>query len=249
MNARILSLLLIAASCACSSQAWASSANLAIPVTSASTSTFTALHTYYMSPTGSDSANGLTPATAWATPNHAVVCGDVIIAAAGAYGTSTLTNSFGAVANCPSSTGGIDGAGGIYFATLLCGGTYVGACNINNPCSTSNNPGQGAEMNQNNWAIEGWAISSSYATNCSGFPFTVNTSHQFGEQTTTSVLHHIAWINDIAYDAAAGFTTLSWGANSGIGYGVDYWAMVGDIAQNAAGRNDGFWTPRSISSV
>ena len=44
---------------------------------------FTALHTYFMSPTGSDSNNGLTAATAWATPNHAVNCGDVIIAAAG----------------------------------------------------------------------------------------------------------------------------------------------------------------------
>ena len=32
---------------------------------------FTALHTYYMSPTGSDSNSGLTAATAWATPNHA----------------------------------------------------------------------------------------------------------------------------------------------------------------------------------
>ena len=42
---------------------------------------FVALHTYYMSPTGSDSNNGLTVATAWATPNHAVNCGDVIIAA------------------------------------------------------------------------------------------------------------------------------------------------------------------------
>ena len=47
---------------------------------------FTALHTYFMSPTGSDSNNGLTAATAWATPNHAVNCGDVIIAAAGSYG-------------------------------------------------------------------------------------------------------------------------------------------------------------------
>ena len=46
---------------------------------------FVALHTYYMSPTGSDSNNGLTAATPWATPNHGVNCGDVIIAAAGSY--------------------------------------------------------------------------------------------------------------------------------------------------------------------
>jgi len=46
---------------------------------------FTALHTYYISPTGNDSNNGTSAATPWATPNHSVQCGDVIIAAAGAY--------------------------------------------------------------------------------------------------------------------------------------------------------------------
>ena len=55
------------------------------PVTASGSVPFVALHTYYMSPTGSDSNNGLTAATAWATPNHAVNCGDVIIAAAGSY--------------------------------------------------------------------------------------------------------------------------------------------------------------------
>jgi len=46
---------------------------------------FTALHTYYISPTGSDSNNGTSAATPWLTPNHSVVCGDVIIAAAAAW--------------------------------------------------------------------------------------------------------------------------------------------------------------------
>ena len=42
---------------------------------------FTALHTYYISSTGNDGNNGTSAATAWATPNHSVVCGDVVIAA------------------------------------------------------------------------------------------------------------------------------------------------------------------------
>ena len=71
---------------------------------------FVALHTYYMSPTGSDSNNGLTAATAWATPNHAVNCGDVIIAAPGTYNGNF--SSWGKVSSCPSTSGGIDGTGG-----------------------------------------------------------------------------------------------------------------------------------------
>ena len=71
-----------------------------------------------MSPTGSDSNNGLTAATAWATPNHAVNCGDVIIAAAGIY---PVQPNWGTVSNCPSTSGGIDGKGGVYFASVLCG--------------------------------------------------------------------------------------------------------------------------------
>src|SRR5277367_777400 len=79
---------------------------------------FTALHTYYISPTGSDGSNGTSVATAWATPNHKVVCGDVIIAAPGAYNSNSFdslshgSSLYGTVANCPSKSGGIDGTGG-----------------------------------------------------------------------------------------------------------------------------------------
>ena len=53
--------------------------------------------------------------------------------------------------------------------------------------------------------------------------------------------HHIAFINDIATFNASGFTTHSVGANSGAGFGLDYFAVVGDIAQNSGGRNDGLY--------
>src|SRR5262245_17329298 len=53
---------------------------------------FTALHTYFMAASGcSDSYNGLSPTFSggsngpWCSPNHKVVCGDVIVASAGAY--------------------------------------------------------------------------------------------------------------------------------------------------------------------
>ena len=74
-------------------------------------------------------------------------------------------------------------------------------------------------------------MSEGYASGHSGFGFTANTG--------TAQLHHIAFINDISTFNASGFTTNSVGANSGAGYGLDYFAVVGDIAQNSAGRNDG----------
>ena len=155
------------------------------PSTSGSVS-FVALHTYYMSPTGSDSNSG-TASSPWATPNHALVCGDVIVAAAGAY---RALGNWGAVSNCPSTSGGIDGTGGIYFATLLCGGTDVGACSI---VGTVTGTAE-IEVNKNNWAVEGWAVSEGYT--CSGgagYGFMVNTS------VSGAVKHHVAFINDISY--------------------------------------------------
>ena len=181
---------------------------------------FVALHTYYMSPTGSDSNNGLTVATAWATANHAVNCGDVIIAAAGSYNTHLPQANFGTVTNCPSKSGGIDGTGGIYFATLLCGGTYVGACTITQPGKIAFEP-------TSNWAIEGWQISGIGANSTAFMPYAC---------TNGIVLHHIAFINDISFNLGQAYGTNDCGM-SGPGKtspGSDYVAVIGNIAQNAA---------------
>ena len=198
-----------------------------VPIVAASSSqggskgvAFTALHTYFMSPTGSDSNNGLTAATAWATANHAVKCGDVIIAAAGSYNTSLPGEGFGAVSNCPSASGGIDGTGGIYFATLLCGGTYVGACTITEPNKTAFEP-------TSNWAIEGWQVSGIGAGYTAFMPYAC---------TSGTVLHHIALINDISFNLGQAYGTNDCGM-SGAGKtspGSDYVAVIGNIAQNAA---------------
>jgi hypothetical protein len=183
---------------------------------------------HYISPTGNDGNNGLTTGTAWATPNHALNCGDVIVAAPGNY---NVLQSWGTVSNCPSTTGGVDGTGGVYFAVLLCGGTFVGACEVNHPTGHD----FAIDMPKSNWAVEGWLASEGYVNGATGFGFTVNDSANAG------VVHHIAWINDISQFNGSGFTTNSEGANNGPGYGVDYWAVVGNIAQDSAGRNDGFW--------
>src|ERR1700722_16096735 len=177
---------------------------------------FVALHTYYMSPNGSDSNNGLTAATAWATANHAVSCGDVIVAAAGSY---PDLQGFGKVSNCPSTSGGIDGAGGVYFATLLCGGSNVGACNITTKAATSGNT-VGIEIAKNNWAVEGWYV------NTSGH------GRAFEGYGCGGVIHHVAFINDVSANNLQATDTNDCGKAGS--YGVDYFATVGVIAQNSA---------------
>lgn len=181
---------------------------------------FTALHTYYISPTGNDGLAGTSSGTAWATPNHAVNCGDVIIAAAGTY--SSGWSSWGTVSNCPSTSGGIDGTGGVYFAVILCGGSDLEACKMTLSGGTAFN------VQSNYWAVEGFKATTGGA---SGAAFMANAP-------SSSVnTHHVAFINDVAYNTGQGF-----GDNGCVGGcqqtagpgGTDYYAIVGNIAQNAA---------------
>ena len=188
---------------------------------------FTALHTYFMSPTGSDSNNGLTAATAWATPNHAVNCGDVIIAAAGSYG--PFQGNWGTVSNCPSTSGGIDGTGGIYFATVLCGGSYVGASEITTKAPTSGNT-EAFQVSNSNWAVEGWYVN----TSGHGRAFESYACTYAG-----GIKHHVAFINDISADNLLAAGTNDCGQDEGSTsvpspVGTDYFAVVGMIAQNSA---------------
>ena len=210
----------------CAGSSGGSTATCSAPLSSASGSgsggggnvAFTALHTYYMSPTGSDSNNGTSPSTPWATPNHSVNCGDVIIAAAGSY---PDLHSFGTVSNCPSTSGGIDGTGGIYFATLLCGAASVGDCYITTKTNTTGDTH--AMYLGDNWAVEGWYV------NTSGFG---RAFESYGCQTTGSANHHVAVINDISANNLEAFDTNDCGNASA--KSTDYAAVVGTIAQNSA---------------
>ena len=168
-----------------------------------------------MSPTGND-ANSGTSASPWATPNHNVVCGDVIIAAPGAY---KEFGYFGTVSSCPSTSGGVDGTGGVYFATVLCGGAYVGDCSI------TATGGVAFGIAKSNWAVEGWQASIP-----KGRAFFADAG-----ASDTTIIHHVAFINDIAYNSDDGFTTGDAGRNHNVpGNGVDQFAVVGSIAQNTA---------------
>ena len=182
-----------------------------------SNSTFTALHTYFLSASGNDNCNGTSPAAgssgncAWKTPNHAVVCGDVIIAAPGTYSSAFVT--WGTVSNCPSTTGGIDEQGGVYFATLLCGGADLTSC----PVLVSNS--NGFDVNKSNWAVEGFSV-------------TVGTAYEAMKADACSVsstLHHVALVNNLIYGAGYGIDA----THCGNSFGADYLGFVGNILDNA----------------
>lgn len=189
---------------------------------------FQALHTYYISPTGSDSANGTSPSTAWATPNHALDCGDVVIAEAGTYSAGQFgAGHWGAVSGCPSTTGGIDGQGGIYFSVLLCAGPDMTSCTVDGGSN------EAFRVDSSNWAIEGFTTTQLATASAGGYAIACNTA----TSETTTTQHHIAFINDIASNCdAAGFGSDSW---TGPGGGVDQYALVGAIAYNAAPSQGG----------
>jgi len=181
---------------------------------------------YYLDPSGNDSCNGTSSALgssgncAWATPNHALNCGDVIIAKAGAYSSNGF-GYWGTVSNCPSTSGGIDGTGGIWFAVVLCGST-LGTCTDD----VTGTVGWAFDVTANNWAVEGWVVST-----------TVNNDAPAGfvADGRTVPVHHIAFVNDIAYSVGIGFGGLDNGTSHDApgASGFDYLAFVGDIAQNA----------------
>jgi hypothetical protein len=178
---------------------------------------------HYIAPTGSDAADGLTAGTAWATSNHAMKCGEIIIAAPGTY-TNKFTQNFGAVSNCPSTSGGIDGSGGIYFVTILCAGSDLVACQAT---ATGGRPVFGWNFGQSNWAIQGFLVAN------------VSSSRAFEVRThnckTGYNSHHIASINNVVYNSLQAFGVNDCGRGAGSNPpAADYLAVVGMIAQNSA---------------
>src|SRR5262249_41656965 len=162
---------------------------------------------------------GTSPAAPWCSPNHSVVCGDVIVAAAGNYSSVDMGN-VGTVSNCPSTSGGIDGTGGIYFAVLLCSGADLEAC------TTS---GRLWDMSSNNWSVQGWKITFPGCSNvggCGSEGRAFNLDGCFG-----GPVDHFAIVNNVIYNVASAVHTDDCGISGS--HGVDYVAAVGNIAVKA----------------
>jgi hypothetical protein len=187
-----------------------------------------------MSPTGSDANTGLSTATAWASPNHSVQCGDVIIAAPGAYNSANLGTgrNFGTVTACPSTAGGIDGTGGIYVANVVCATAF--GCNVNANTNTGN---AAINIEKSNWAVTGWVLSQTG----SGSQPCFNTQGSSG-----SPIAYVAIINSIVTNCVASGEAVGW---------LDEFASVGVIAYNASYGTGECWsglannTPENVNSL
>jgi hypothetical protein len=194
---------------------------------------FVPLHTYFMSPTGSDSNAGTSVSAPWLTPNHALHCGDVIIAAAGSYTGQFGDGNWGTVSNCPSTSGGIDGTGGIYFAVVLCAGPDLESCKVN----TAQNNSAFDIDSRNYWAVEGFKITNNGPDTSNAVRPAFYMDAGAEGSNCGAIYHHFAFVNNVVYNSQA-----AWGNGCGAGSGgIDYAAAIGNVAQNSAQGNPGSW--------
>jgi hypothetical protein len=183
--------------------------------------------TYYLSPSGSDSNNGLSSSTPWLSPNHALNCGDTILAAPG--------NTYNA-SNFSSGRWGSVTCSGNNVAWLKCG--TFDTCKI----STSSNDAM--RVSSSNWGVQGWE-----ATNTVGACFTASPA------TNSATIHHIVFANNIANGCKNnGFNSYPYSGSVGPA-GVDYFAVIGNLAYDAAGGNNycfsgiSIYEPRNYDSI
>ncbi len=193
---------------------------------------FTPLHLYYIAPNGNDGNSGTSWSAAWATPHHPVRCGDVVVAAPGIYKKHNFgTNSWGPVSDCPSGSGGIDGRGGVYFATLLCAGPDITGCYVDG------GKYEAFRVDASNWAVEGFSATQDETANSACYSATSETN---------DTLHHIAFVNDIASNCHySGFNTYSWTSPGG----VDQTAIVGAISYNGSPSRGGGICSSGVSII
>lgn len=165
---------------------------------------------------GDDSNDGLSVETPWLTPNHALNCGDTITAAAS---TDYSTGSF-----TTGKWGTVTCSAGNNVAWLQCA-TF-------DACKISSTSASGFMVSSNYWGVKGWEVSAA-GTYSSCFEAT---------PPSTLTIHHIIFANDIANGCGAnGFTTFNNGNAS-----VDYIAIIGDIAYDAAQSNSECYSGISI---
>ena len=170
----------------------------------------------YMATTGSD-ANPGTAASPWASPNHALNCGDVIIASAGTYSFSNFGNGKWGTVTC---------AAGNSVAWLVC--ATFDACKISAGANFA------MDLDHSYWGVSGWEATTS-STGWSCFVAAPPSGAVAG-------IHHIIFANDVANGCGAGgFGTFSSG-----NFGVDYVEIIGNIAYNAAQNSTNCYSGISI---
>jgi hypothetical protein len=175
--------------------------------------------TYYITPNGSDRADGKAFATAWHSPKHNINCADNIIVQPGNYtGVPFAAGQWGMLQNCP-------GSADHPYAILKCGGTHIQDCNV--VAKGANARGVSAfETDTPYWAIIGFTASTQCGLGTVGSGGTGNGyCYCFAASS-----HHILHINDYAHDC-------NWGALNTNAPAVDYHAHIGVLLFHNAWQN------------
>jgi len=167
--------------------------------------------TYYLSPSGSDLNSGTSSGSLWATPNHALNCGDVILAGPGTYNAWSFNTGDWGTVTCPSENN---------VAWLKC--ATFDTCKI----SATSSQAQGMWIDHSYWGVQGWEITASSAdANGTCFLAAPNWNNPIE-------IHHIIFINNVANGCSqGGFESVP---NTTAHTGVDYIEILGNIAYNAA---------------
>ena len=159
---------------------------------------------YHISTKGQDTNHG-TLDSPWASPNHALNCGDIILASPGTYAASNFASGKWGTVTCGS---------GNRVAWLI--------CSIFDACKISAGTSYGMYVDKSYWGVQGWET-----TTDAGGAGCFSAAPAAG---AAAGIHHIIFANDIANGCGAG----GFGAFSVGTFGVDYIAIVGSIAYNAA---------------
>jgi hypothetical protein len=171
-------------------------------------------NTYFLAPAsggGNDSNNGTSASSPWLSPNHAVNCGDTIIAAASA---SYSSSEFGS-----GKWGPVACAGGNNVAWLAC--ATFDACKITSSSSHA------MIVSASYWGVQGWETST-------------NSGSSYGCFVIQSAVHHIIFANDIANGCTGGgFTSFNIG-NASADYIVYVGDIAYNSAQGGGACFSGF---------
>lgn len=161
---------------------------------------------------GDDADTGLDTDHPWLSPNHTLLCGDVILAKASAdYSAAQFSggnDKWGEVTCIDSGSNPVSNVAWLKCETF--GGCEITVDNAN-----------GMFIDKSYWGIQGWKITTTTGGGC----FTVT---PYGESAT---IHHFVFANNIASGCAAnGFSIY----NQSTTISVDYVAILGNIIYNGA---------------
>ncbi|MDR3727250.1 MAG: hypothetical protein P4K86_09435 [Terracidiphilus sp.] len=181
--------------------------------------------TYYIAPAsagGNDRNDGLSASAPWLTPNHSVNCGDMLLAAPGSYNADNFTVGNWGTVSCPSANS---------VAWLKC--ATFDTCKISTSSLSS-----GIWIDRSFWGVQGWEVTTqkgSVEPTC--FVVAPNWNNPVE-------VHHVILANNVANGCqAGGFSSAN---HPGLVIGVDYLALVGNIAYNSTQGQSQCYTGISV---